>query len=100
MTYYHHRYGSNKKKKNIFARIFLWLILLLIVATATASWFMYEIVLQPNVWTPSGEPVSVFIPTGADFDQVKSILYEKGLIVHRANFEWWAHKKNYPELVG
>jgi len=99
MTYYHHRYGSNKKKKSIFARIFLWLIVILVVVTAAISWFMYEIVLQPNVWTPSGEPVSVFIPTGADFDQVKSILYEKGLIVHRANFEWWAHKKNYPELV-
>jgi UPF0755 protein len=66
---------------------------------AGASWFLYGIVFKANVWTNDGRSVSIYVPTGADFEAVKSILYEKGLIIHRNNFEWWAEKKKYPELV-
>ncbi|MDP2721490.1 MAG: endolytic transglycosylase MltG [Bacteroidales bacterium] len=99
MSYYHSQYRGKKKKKNRFVRIVLWIVLFLAMVVAGASWFLYGIVLKPNVWTSDGKPVSVYIPTAATFDQVKSILYKKGLIIHRENFEWWALQKKYPELV-
>lgn len=99
MSYYHSRYQGKKKKKNPFLRILIWIVVVLIMAAAGGAWFLYGIVFKPNVWTPDGKAVSILIPTGADFEKVKSVLYEKGLVIHRLNFEWWAEKKKYPELV-
>jgi UPF0755 protein len=42
---------------------------------------------------------SLYIPTGADFEQVKDSLYLNGLIVNKQSFEWWATHKGYPEHV-
>jgi UPF0755 protein len=54
---------------------------------------------MPNVWLSEGESISIYIPTGANFNDVKNILYKDGLIIHRNNFEWWAQKKKYPENI-
>lgn len=94
--YYHSKYGApRKKKKNRFRRFLFWFFFLLILCAAGAGYYLYKIVYNPNVWTPQGEDVSMYIPTGSDFDDVKNILYSNGLIVHRKNFEWWAEKKKY-----
>jgi len=73
--------------------------LILFLALAGAAYILYSIVLKPNVWTPNDESVAITIPTGSDFEDVKLILYAKGLVVNRKYFEWWAEKKKYPQLV-
>ncbi len=100
MAFYHSKYAPpRKKRKNKFRRFLLWLLFILILAAAGAGYYFYTIVFNPNVWTPEQKEVSVFIPTGSSFDDVKLILFEKGLIIHRTNFEWWAETKKYPDRV-
>lgn len=99
MTYYHTNYGVAKKKKKSYWKLFTWLILVIIIVAIGAGYFLYQIIYKPNVWTPNGKNVSIFIPSESNFDDVKQILFEKGLIIHRNNFIWWAGKKKYTELV-
>lgn len=101
MAYYHSNYGlSNKKKRRpAWARFLLWSLLVLIIASLIAGYYLYQAILSNNVWTPENEAVSVYIPTGSDFDDVKQILYSQGLILNRTTFEWLARRKKYPELV-
>ena len=100
MVYYHSKYGSiRKKKKSGFKKFLLWFFLILILVACGAGYYIYQLVFNPNVWTPENKEISIFIPSGSDYEDVKSILYSNGLIIHRNNFEWWADKKNFPESV-
>ncbi|NOX85063.1 MAG: endolytic transglycosylase MltG [Chlorobi bacterium] len=100
MEYYHSKYSRpRKKKKNRFRKFLFWFFFLLILAAAGAGYYLYQVVYKPNVWTPEGKEVSVYIPTNSDFEDVKLILYKNGLIVHRRHFEWLAEKKKYPKRV-
>lgn len=99
MTYYHSKYGVNTKKKNSYSRLIFWLILVIIIAASVLGYLFYQAVYKVNVWTADGKEVSINIPTSANFEDVKQLLYERGLIIHRSNFIWWAEKKNYPDLI-
>jgi UPF0755 protein len=100
MEYYHSRYGgSRKKKKNGFKKFLFWFFFIVLLAAGGTAYYIYTIVFNPNVWTPEGKEVSIYIPTGSDYDDVKRILYGNGLIIHRGNFEWWADKKKYDERI-
>ncbi|RLD47747.1 MAG: endolytic transglycosylase MltG [Bacteroidetes bacterium] len=99
MAYYHPRYSAHKKKNGKKKKIIFTILLILFLALAGAAYILYSIVLKPNVWTPNDESVAITIPTGSDFEDVKLILYAKGLVVNRKYFEWWAEKKKYPQLV-
>jgi UPF0755 protein len=100
MEYYHSRYGrSRKKKKNGFKKFLFWFFFIVLLAAGGAAYHIYTIVFNPNVWTPEGKEVSIYIPTGSEYEDVKRILYENGLIIHRDNFEWWADKKKYDERI-
>lgn len=99
MTYYHTKYGMQRKKGKRFSRVLLWLVLFLIIIATAGGYLFYQAVYKVNVWTPDGRQASVYIPTGANFDTVKQKLYENGLIINRKNFEWWAKTKDYPNLI-
>lgn len=100
MEYYHSKYGSGsrRKKKSKWKFVFLFVFFLLILSAA-AAYYIYGAVFKANVWVPEGKPVAVFIPTGSTFEGVKTILYKKGLIIHRQSFEWVAEKKGYTEKI-
>lgn len=99
MNYYHSNYGINRKKKKSFTRIIIWLVIFILIVLSTLGYLFYQAVYKVNVWTPEGKNVTINIPTTANFENVKQILYEKGLIIHRNNFEWWAEQKKYPDLI-
>ncbi len=99
MAYYHSKYGLPHKKRSLFSRFILGLLFVLIILALGVGFFLYQVIESPNVWTPNDEEVSIYVPTGANFQQLKDILYEKGLIIHRKNFEWWAKKRKLPRLV-
>jgi UPF0755 protein len=98
MAYYHSKYAQPKKRSR-FSRFVLRLLFVLILLALGTGYFVYRIIEGPNVWTPNDKPVSIYVPTGASYDQLKEILYEKGLVVHRKNFEWWAQKKKLSKLI-
>ena len=101
MSLYHSKYGrpQQKKKKGPLRKILIWLLVLLLVFAAAAAYYLYRVINDPNTWTPEGKAVLLTIPTGSDFEDVKQILYQNGLIIHRKNFEWLAQKKKYPKKV-
>lgn len=99
MAYYHSRYGQATKSRSRFHKFVLRLLFVLILLAFISGYFFYKVINGVNVWTPKGETVSIYIPSGANFDQLKEILYARGLVIHRKNFEWWARKKKLPELV-
>ncbi len=99
MAYYHSKYGKTTKQHSWFRKFVFRLFFVLILLVAISGYFVYQVINGPNVWTPQDETVSIYVPTGADYAQLKEILYARGLVVHRKNFEWWAQKKKLPELV-
>lgn len=100
MSYYHSKYSNrNAGKRSKFRKIILRLLALLILIALGAGYLLYTIIFKPNIWTPNKTDIAIYIPTGANFDSVKNILYTKGLVVHRNNFEWLADKKAYPSNV-
>lgn len=100
MAYYYSKsgYGRRRRKSPLRKFIFFTLILFILLAVATA-FFVYRALFSNNVWLDDREKVSVYIPTGSDYEDVKSELYGKGLIVNRRTFEWVARQKDYPVLV-
>lgn len=97
---YHSKYGiKTRKSSGGLRRIIFGVLLLLIIISLIIGYLLYQVVFKPNVWTPDEQDVVVYIPTGSDYEDVKRILYEKGLIIHRNNFEWLAGEKKYPELI-
>lgn len=100
MAYYHSKYSIRRKKKRPgWVRIIYMLLTIMIIAALVIAYFAYGIIYKNNVWVPEGKTTSVYIPTDAGFDEVKTILYSQGIIVNRNTFEWLAEKKKYPGLV-
>lgn len=99
MAYYHSKYGGSRKSKRSFTKLIIWSVIIVLIIGSSLGYLFYQAVYKENVWTPEGKDVSIYIPTSAEFEDVKNILYEKGLIIHRANFIWWAEQKSYPKLI-
>ena len=83
-----------KKKRVIIA-----LIVVVGVIVILAGGRLYRRMMRPNVVTPEQKAYSLYIPTGAGFDQVKDSLYMHQLIHNKASFEWMARKKDCPDHV-
>ena len=77
----------------------LGIVAILVVVAILAGFKLYNMVMKPNVVTPDQKEFSLYIPTGADFDQVKDSLYGNHLIIDPGSFEWVARHKDYPSHV-
>ena len=91
---------SGKKKNGKSAKRTVWLVLIILLIFAVAfGYWGYKTVMSPNVKTPDGKAVELFIPTGSDFDQVKALLKETNCVVNEKSFDWLAGKKELPANV-
>jgi UPF0755 protein len=101
MSYYHQKFGRPraKRQKSVLHRFIIFFLFFLLLSGLGAGYLLYSIIYRPNVWTPGEAEISIFIPSDSNFDQVKQILYNQGLIVHRNNFEWLAERKSYPNNI-
>ncbi|MEZ5197777.1 MAG: hypothetical protein R2764_15735 [Bacteroidales bacterium] len=54
---------------------------------------LYKTILKPNTWVKDHAEISVYIPTGSSIDNVKTILYENGIVINRISFEWLAKRR-------
>lgn len=86
-------------KKSRWQRFILLSLGSLLILSIILGYLVYRTLFMPNTWTGEAGQVSVYIPTGSSFEDVKRELYSKGLIRRRASFEWVARQKKYPELV-
>jgi UPF0755 protein len=90
---------SGKPKKRLIHRLIFLFLGILIMISLVVAFSLARYLLKPNVRAENNEPASVIIPSGSDFNDVKNILYKRGLIINRRSFEWVAGRKNYPNLV-
>lgn len=90
--------GRKTKKKRVH-RIILASLTLATIFALIIFFILYRYIFKPNTITKNNSAVSLFIPTGATFNDVKQILYGRELIVNRQSFEWMASRKNYPGHV-
>jgi len=56
---------------------------------------LYLGINEPNVNLNGNKSTYIYIPTGANYNDVTNILYKHNLIINRSSFEWVAEKKNY-----
>jgi UPF0755 protein len=95
MEYYHSKYSSGKRKKRSgFSKFIFFMLIILIIAALIGGYQLYRVILKPNTWVKQDESISLFIPTGSNFEDVKTLLYERGIVINRISFEWLAKKKN------
>ena len=90
---------TKKGKKPLYHRVVLAGLTVVLVLAVITAFYVYDAIFRSNTKTAAGELTSIFIPTGAGFEEVKAILYGQDLIANRSSFEWLAHRKNYPGLV-
>jgi len=67
-----------------------------VIIGSVYAYIMYKDIFSPNT-TFNENQVAVFIPTGADFNQVKALV--KPYIENMERFEMVAEKKEYPQYV-
>ena len=66
--------------------VILVILAVLMVVAILAGFRIYNKVMRPNVMTPDQKEFSLYIPTGADFGQVKDSLYAQNLIKDQSSF--------------
>lgn len=69
------------------------------VLFASLSFYFYQAFFSPNALVDSESPISFYIPTGANFDQVRDDLLEKDIIQDVVTFSFVAKVMNYQERV-
>ena len=77
--------GKKKASKSTKRTVILVLFILLIFAAAFGYWG-YRTVMSPNVQTADGNPVDLYIPTGSDYEPVKTLLAKTSCLVNEKSF--------------
>ena len=94
--------SKRKRRKKIKDKgngtLFVVLGILLIFALAFGFW-AYRRIMSPNVQTLTGKEIIIFIPTGSDYEQAKTIISEAHCLVNEKSFDWVARKKDYTKNV-
>jgi UPF0755 protein len=85
-----------KRKKSSLRKFVIAFLVLTVLGGAGMAYELYSRVYQPNIVLPVnvGEKY-IYIPTGAEFNQVIQILSETGLLINANSFEWLATTKKY-----
>ncbi len=87
--------SKQPKRKPLLFKIILVFCLFLFIGIGISAYFLYQKMYLSNVNLGYKNSTYIHIPTGSDFNNVKKILYEKGIIKNKSSFEWLAEKKNY-----
>lgn len=80
-------------------KLILLVLIILIIGAVIFAIVLFNFIFKPNTRTPGNEPLPIFIRTGSSYSDVKSMLYQKGVILNHRTFEWVAGRKNYPSVI-
>ena len=79
--------------------LLLALFFLFIVVAVFVFLHNYSYITKPIIQTENGENVSLYIPTGADYQYVKNEIIAMNVLKSEKAFNWLAKKTNYDENV-
>lgn len=93
----YHKEHVNKMKK--MKRIMFGILGLLVILSVFVFIKMYKAIIYPNVNTPEGKDLSIYIFSDDDFEDVTDDLYSDSIIINKKSFEWLAKKLDYPQYI-
>ena len=89
-TYNDHRKRNQKSRRTVFVCFFI--LIAIVIAFFIRN---YLSIIKPIIRTADGKDVSLYIPTGSDYEQVKEILYSLDVLTSQKAFDWLAKKSRY-----
>ena len=93
------KHPKEKVRKSRAHRIILMTLLIAVIGSLIIFFRLFNAILKPNTKTLAGESVSIYIPTGATYNDVRDILYSHNLIINKGSFEWVASRKDFASHV-
>jgi UPF0755 protein len=90
---------ADKKKRKRILKAILILLAVLIAGGGIVGYKYYHLIFKVNVDLGDKESVIFFIPTGSDFNDVKTLLISENILIDKSSFEWLAEKKGYTSNV-
>jgi UPF0755 protein len=90
---------NKKRKRKVIRRLLFFLFLFIVLPLFIVTLLVYKTCFRSNVWIREGVACSVYIPTDATFQNVKTLLYGQGLIINRRTFEWYARFRRYDHHI-
>lgn len=92
---------AKKKKKRfpLWLKVIISFAAIAIIMGGIAFNRIYKVLYQSNVFLGERKNMHIFIPTGSNYQDVKRILTENGILLNVNTFEWLAERKNYPNNV-
>jgi UPF0755 protein len=88
-----------RRKKSFFKK-FLWSLLFMILLSGSITAYVYYIkIFKPNVSLNYQEEAYIYIPSGADFEDVLQLLNDSGFISNASSFRWVAEQKKYTKRI-
>ena len=96
-----YRSSFNRKRQRNKRRMLLLLALFFLFIVVAVFVFLhnYSYITKPIIQTENGENVSLYIPTGADYQYVKNEIIAMNVLKSEKAFNWLAKKTNYDENV-
>ena len=96
-----YRSSFNRKRQRNKRRMLLLLALFFVFIVVVVFVFLhnYSYITKPIIQTENGENVSLYIPTGADYQYVKNKIVAMNVLKSEKAFNWLAKKTKYNENV-
>ena len=91
--------AKKKGKKSFFKKVIIALGLIVLIGGLGSAYWAYRIIYKPNVSLNGKKSTYIYIPTGATFEVVKTVLYNNNFISNHASFEWLAERKHYTRKI-
>ncbi len=90
---------SKKIKKRTINFLILFTVTLILAIAAHISYRYYNYIFKPNIRTPEGKNILIFIPHNSSFNDVVDTLERNRLLTDTQGFEWVAKHKKYTEKI-
>lgn len=91
---------NRKRQRNKRRMLFLLALFFVFIGVAIFVFLHnYSYITKPIIQTENGENVSLYIPTGADYQYVKNEIVAMNVLKSEKAFNWLAKKANYDENV-
>lgn len=92
--------ARKKGKKGKHGKLTVWIVLLVLLIFGLAfGYWLFKTIMSPNVQIREGKRADLYIPTGSDYNQVKALIDETGVLINPKSFDWVARKKAYPDNI-
>jgi len=91
--------AKRKKKKGFFSKLIRLIIITVFLVGGVVSYFLYGILLSPNVDLKNKAEIFIYIPSSATFDDVIKILSKKEILINEGSFIKASEIKKYKNKV-